>query len=453
MVPDGAAYVNGLRWSHMTDHGGETIVALATGRARAAIALLRLSGPASRFVIETIAGSCPPPRQAVLRRLRRTDTGEVLDHGLVLWLPGPGSFSGEDMAEFHLHGGQAVIAAVLDAILGLPKCRLAEPGEFSRRAFLAGKLDLSAAEGIADLVDAETEAQRRQALRQMDGALTVTVEGWRDRLIACLAEIEADLDFSDEGDVVTYNAATAEEIAGIRAEMAAVLADGRRGERLREGFTVVIAGPPNAGKSTLLNRLLQREAAIVSPIAGTTRDIIEARLDLDGLPVVLVDTAGLRDTQDPLEEEGVRRARKRAKTADLVLALEAVDSSPQSTLPAEGMPVLRIWTKCDLAPPPSGFEGIVLSATTSEGVGDLLDVLAREAGRGVGDGSALVTRERHRRALTDAVAAIDRGREDGGPELLAEDLRLALRALGRVTGRVGVEDILDRVFSTFCIGK
>ncbi|MFC7395904.1 tRNA uridine-5-carboxymethylaminomethyl(34) synthesis GTPase MnmE [Chelatococcus sp. GCM10030263] len=437
----------------MTDHGGDTIVALATGRARAAIAVLRLSGPASRFVLETIAGSCPPPRQARLRRLRRPATGEILDHGLVLWLPGPGSFSGEDMAEFHLHGGHAVVAAVLEAILGLPHCRLAEPGEFSRRAFLAGKLDLSAAEGIADLVDAETEAQRRQALRQMDGALTATVEGWRDRLIACLAEVEAELDFSDEGDVVTDSTATAEEIAHIRDEMTAVLADGRRGERLREGFTVVIAGPPNAGKSTLLNRMLQREAAIVSPIAGTTRDIIEARLDFDGLPVVLVDTAGLRDTQDPLEEEGVRRARARAETADLVLALEAVDSPPQLTSEAPTARLFRVWTKRDLAPPPHGFEGIAISAKTGEGVEHLLDLLASEAARAVGDGSALVTRERHRRALTDAVEALQHYRGTAGPELLAEDLRLALRALGRVTGRVGVEDILDRVFSTFCIGK
>jgi tRNA modification GTPase len=438
----------------MTDHSGDTIVALATGRVRAAIAVLRLSGPASRFVIETMAGRCPPPRQASLRRLHHPETKEILDHTLVLWLPGPASFSGEDMAEFHVHGGQAVIAAVLDAILSLPGCRLAEPGEFSRRAFVAGKLDLSAAEGIADLVDAETEAQRRQALRQMDGALTITVETWRDRLIACLAEVEAELDFSDEGDVVTDRSAVVEEIARIRTEMAAALADGRRGERLRDGFTVVIAGPPNAGKSTLLNRLLQREAAIVSPIAGTTRDIIEAHLDLDGLPVVLVDTAGLRATTDPIEEEGVRRARARAEAADLVLALEAIDSPPQSSLDNGDVPVMRLWTKRDLAPPPHDFDGLAISARTGEGMGELLAQLTAQAAKSLGDGSALVTRERHRRALTEAATALAHcAAVTGTPELLAEDLRLALRALGRITGRVGVEDILDRVFSTFCIGK
>jgi tRNA modification GTPase len=431
----------------------ETILALATGPVRSAVAILRLSGPASRFVLETIAGTCPDPRRASLRHLRSPTTNEILDHALVFWFPGPGSFSGEDMAEFHVHGGTAVIGAVIAAILDIPRCRLAEPGEFSRRAFLAGRLDLSEAEGIADLVDAETELQRRQALRQMDGALSTAVQGWRDRLVDCLAEVEAELDFSDEGDVPDHLAdAVRPRVAAVRCEIAAALADGRRGERLRQGFTVVIAGAPNAGKSTLFNRLLQREAAIVTAIPGTTRDVLETSLDIDGLPVILIDTAGLRSTEDVVEKEGIRRALLRAEGADLVLALEAFDSPPQPS--SWAAPTLRLWTKSDLRQAPDAFEGLAVSSTAGEGIAELLDAIADRAREALGNGAALVTRERHREALVTALAALDRGVElDKPPELFAEDLRLALRGLGRVTGHVGVEDILDRVFSSFCIGK
>lgn len=431
----------------------ETILALATGRVRSAIAILRLSGPSSRFVVETIAGGCPEPRKTSLRYLRSPDNGDILDQALVVWFPGPASFSGEDMAEFHIHGGQAVITAVMRAILAIPGCRLAEPGEFSRRAFLAGRIDLSAAEGIADLVDAETEAQRRQALRQMDGALASAVERWRNGLIDGLAQVEAELDFSDEGDVPDSLAdAVRTRVGAIHDEISTALADGRRGERLREGFTVVIAGAPNAGKSTLFNRLLQRDAAIVSPLAGTTRDVIETAVDIDGLPVILVDTAGLRDTEDMIEQEGIRRARSRVASADLVLALEAFDSPPQS-LDGWAAPAIRLWTKSDLAAPWSGFAGLAVASTTGEGIAALQGAISERAREALGTGSALLTRERHREAIVDVMEALDRSRVSTAPELLAEDLRMALRSLGRITGRVGVEDVLDRVFSSFCIGK
>jgi tRNA modification GTPase len=357
------------------------------------------------------------------------------------------------MAEFHLHGGAAVVRAVMAALLDIPRCRLAEPGEFSRRAFLAGRLDLSKAEGIADLVDAETELQRRQALRQMDGALSTVILDWRDRLVDCLAEVEAELDFSDEGDVPDSLAdAVVPRVVAVRNEIAAAIADGRRGERLREGFTVVIAGAPNAGKSTLFNRLLQREAAIVTPIPGTTRDVLETALDIDGLPVILVDTAGLRPTEDMVEKEGIRRALLRAERADLVLALETFDSPPQSS--GWQAPTLSLWTKSDLQEAPSDFHGLSVSSSTDRGITQLLDAIADRAREALGNGSALVTRERHRYALTATLEALDRGLGPAKPpELFAEDLRLALRGLGRVTGHVGVEEILDRVFSSFCIGK
>ncbi|MBS7696937.1 MAG: tRNA uridine-5-carboxymethylaminomethyl(34) synthesis GTPase MnmE [Chelatococcus sp.] len=438
---------------HENATGRETILALATGPVRSAVAILRLSGPASRFALETIARGCPAPRRASLRYLRAPATEEILDRGLVFWFPEPASFTGEDMAEFHVHGGTAVIRAVISALLAIPGCRLAEPGEFSRRAFLAGRLDLSEAEGIADLVEAQTELQRRQAQRQMDGALSVVILDWRNRLADCLAEVEADLDFSDEADVPDRLAeAVAPRIMAVRDEIAAAIADGRRGERLREGFTVVIAGAPNSGKSTLFNRLLQREAAIVTPIPGTTRDILETALDIDGLPVMLIDTAGLRVTDDAVEKEGIRRALVRAQRADLVLSLQAFDSAPQAA--DWQTPTLQIWTKSDVEDAPQGFSGLVISSTKDRGIAELLDEVAERAREALGNGSALVTRERHRDALTRALAALQRGLEPHKPtELLAEDLRLALRDLGRVTGHVGVEEILDRIFSSFCIGK
>jgi tRNA modification GTPase len=430
----------------------DTIFAPASGHGRAAVAVIRLSGPASRAVLEGMAGGLPPPRRLSLRILVDPDGGERLDQALVAWLPGPHSFTGEDQAELHLHGGLAVRAAVLGALARFPGCRPAEPGEFTRRAFLAGRMDLSAVEGLADLVDAETEAQRRQALRQLEGRLGGLVEAWRERLVRTLALLEAALDFSDEGDVpAALEEQAGGEIAALRGELHRALADAHRGERLREGFFVVLAGPPNAGKSTLLNALARRDVAIVSEIPGTTRDAIEVRCDLSGLPVTFVDTAGLRETADPVERAGVARTRAHVEGADLVLWLVPSDGAP----PAEhGGGGLRVGTKADLGAPPSDVD-LAMSATTGAGLPGLLDRVAAEAERALA-GDAVVTRARHRGALERAAQALDRSEgalAAGHLELAAEDVRLALRALGEITGRVDVEDVLDRLFATFCIGK
>src|SRR5271154_4652774 len=309
-----------------------TIFALSSGRPPAAIAVVRVSGPRANVALEKLIGRVPEPRRATLAQVRDPASGEIIDEALALWFPGPHSETGDDMAELQLHGSHAVIAAVFDALETIEGCRLAEPGEFTRRAFDNGRLDLTAIEGLADLIAAETPAQRRQAFRQLKGLIGDRAEAWREQIIAALALVEARIDFSDEADVPEDLIGPALHAAQqLRDEIAAVLADGRRGERLREGLVVAIAGPPNAGKSTLLNRLVRREAAIVSPYAGTTRDVIEVHLDLDGYPVTLLDTAGIRESDEPAEQEGVRRARARAAEADLVLwvvdAAAAVESN------------------------------------------------------------------------------------------------------------------------------
>ncbi|MGU3361413.1 tRNA uridine-5-carboxymethylaminomethyl(34) synthesis GTPase MnmE [Methylobacterium sp. M6A4_1b] len=433
-----------------------TLFAPATGSGRSAVSVIRISGPASAEVIRSLAGPLPAPRRLSLRTLRAPD-GTRLDQALVAWMPSPGSFTGEDMAELHLHGGVAVRSAVLRALAEIPGCRLAEPGAFTRRAFLNGRLDLTEAEGIADLIDAETEAQRRQALRQLDGALGKTVAAWRHRLIDLLAGVEAALDFSDEGDVddAALDATLADKARRIRDEVSAVLADARRGERLREGFTVVLAGPPNAGKSTLLNALSRREVAIVSATPGTTRDVIEVRCDLGGLPVILVDTAGLRAASDAIEAEGIRRTRVRMEQADLVVLLEGPETEAESVMPPLDGPVLRVRTKCDLDPAISLPDSrIGISARTGAGLDRLMAAIEVRATEAVGSGDALVTRERHRLGLTRCREHLDRLLAGAAlPELAAEDLRLAVRALGEVAGHVGVEEMLDRLFSGFCIGK
>lgn len=433
----------------------DTIFAPATGYGRTAVAVVRISGPqAGPALAALIRAPLPSARRLSLRILREPATGDLLDHALVAWLPGPGTATGEDMAELHLHGGPAVRAAVLRSLGGIPGLVPAEPGAFTRRAFLNGRMDLTAVEGLADLIDAETEAQRRQAVRQLDGALGRAVEGWRVALLDVLAGTEAALDFSDEGDVddEALTASGRDAAARVRDAIRAALADGRRGERLRDGFTVVLAGAPNAGKSTLLNALARRDVAIVSAIPGTTRDAIEVRCDLGGLPVLLVDTAGLRDSTDAIEAEGVARSRRRIDQADLVLWLREPDGEKP---PALSVPVLVVATKGDLSSSTTAGE-IPISARTGAGLDRLLSEIEHLAETSLGSGDALVTRERQRLALERCLHHLDRVVLHGADlpaELVAEDLRLAVRALGEVAGRVGVEEMLDRLFSSFCIGK
>jgi tRNA modification GTPase len=432
----------------------DTIFATASGYGRSAVCLIRISGGASRAVIETLAGSVPEPRRATVRILRDPQNGEPLDQALVLWMPGPNSFTGEDQAELHIHGGLATRAAALRVLGTLENCRPAEAGEFTRRAFLNGRMDLSRVEGLADLIDAETEAQRRQALRQLEGRLGNAAERWREDILQALALLEASLDFSDEGDVPEdLEAEILRKLTLLAEDIRQVLAN-RSGERLREGLTVVLAGPPNAGKSTLLNALAQRDVAIVSPIAGTTRDTIEVHCDLGGLPVVITDTAGLRDTHDLIEQEGVSRARAKAQDADVVLWL--VPPEGAETEPPQARRLLSVATKADLSHVQHDCD-LVVSAATGEGISELIRRLQTEAEAALGQGDAIVTRQRHRSALERAQASILRAiamiKAQGPLELIAEEVRLASRAVGEVTGRVDVEHLLDRLFASFCIGK
>jgi tRNA modification GTPase len=443
----------------------DTIFALSSGPPPAAIAVIRVSGPAARLALERLIGRVPEQRRAALARVHDPVSGVLIDEALVLWFPGPRSETGEDLAELQIHGGRAVIAAVLKALGDLPGFRLAEPGEFTRRAFEAGRLDLTAVEGLADLVGAETEAQRRQALGQLRGLLSGRAEAWRERLIEALALVEAGIDFSDEGDVPKELVPKATEIVRkVETEIAEALAGAGRGERLREGLWVAIAGPPNAGKSTLLNRLARREAAIVSPHAGTTRDVIEVHLDLAGYPVNLLDTAGLNEaSQDPIEQEGMRRAKDVMGRADLVLwmtdAREAGDSLADLSL-SPSASRWRVVNKIDLLDTPlsSAPDRFPISATTGVGVEELVAALVRFARESFRHSEpALVTRERQRArlgqvmaALREAMARVEQG---AGEELVAEDLRHALVGLGRLTGRVDVEEVLDVIFREFCVGK
>jgi tRNA modification GTPase len=430
---------------------GDTIFALASGAGQAAIAVMRISGPTSGGLLDALCGGRPEPRRVTLRRLRDT-TGEVLDQALVLWLPGPGSYSGEDSAELHLHAGRAVIAGVADALVGLG-ARPADPGEFTRRAFLNGRMDLIEAEAVGDLVVAETAEQRRQALRQLDGALGDLYRGWAARLRLLLAEQEALIDFPDEDLPPETEAALLAELAALRQAVGRHLDDGRRGERLREGLVFAVAGPPNVGKSSLVNALAGRDVAIVAASPGTTRDALEIRLDLGGVPVTLVDTAGLRETGDAVEAEGVRRARARAAAADLVVSVCDILAGVGEAGSRGCVHEVRVANKADLGGcAPAG--ALAVSAATGAGLDVLRARLASEA-RALTDaaGPPPLTRARHRAALRDAAERLAGAREAAWPELRAEDLRLALRALGRVTGEVGVEDILDTIFSRFCIGK
>jgi tRNA modification GTPase len=438
--------------------GNDTIFAIASGAGRAAISVLRFSGPAARIIVKSLAGKLPEPRAAALATFRDPATGEAIDKGFVIFFPAPKTYTGEDYAEFHVHGGRAVIAAMVKAIGGITGTRPADPGEFTRRAMVNGKMDLAEVEGLADLIDAETEWQRRAALRQSEGVLGRQTAIWRGALLGAAALLEAEIDFPEEEGVPGSTGRRVGEIlapvlAGLQAEIAA----GRAGERLREGATVVIAGPPNAGKSTLLNALARRDVAIVSPFAGTTRDTIEVHLDLGGCPVSLIDTAGLRESFDAVEEIGIFRAREKAESADLVLWLsEACAPVPPGV---QGGEVWPVFTKSDLLSPAERHSlplGLYISAENAENLDLLLKKMEDFAHATVSDGHAgLIARERHRKAFEGAALALGRILEDPGSsaELLAEDLRVAMVSLQRLTGMVDVEDILGEIFVRFCIGK
>jgi len=445
----------------------ETIYALSTAPVRAALAVVRLSGPNSHAALKNLTGrAAPPPRQAVLRRLYDGPGGRLLDEALVLGFTAPHSFTGEDMVELHLHGGPAVTQSVLRALAGQTGLRMAEAGEFTRRAVLNGKMDLTAAEAIADLIDAEGHAQQDQALGQLAGGLRLQITDWRDRLKVMLAHLEADLEFADEDLPGGLGQTALQGLPDLAAEINAVLAD-RRGLVLRDGLQIALLGPPNAGKSSILNRLAGRDAAIVSARAGTTRDVIEVAMTIDGVPVTLVDTAGLRAAGDEIEREGVRRAKQVAELAGLRIVVSAPDASPEDAADAALLEAIRakadlkIANKADLSAegPPSAAaqqpsDAIAFSAVTGQGEEALLAALqglvAEKAGRAEG---AAVTRMRHVEILTDVAEHMARARAAPALELAAEDLRLAQRALGRITGAVDIEQLLDVVFSDFCIGK
>ncbi|SDR26585.1 tRNA uridine-5-carboxymethylaminomethyl(34) synthesis GTPase MnmE [Pseudovibrio sp. Tun.PSC04-5.I4] len=444
----------------------ETIYAVSSGALPSGVAVIRLSGSQSRPVLrELIKGKFPVSRESSLKKLWDPVDGSLLDHALILWFEGPGSFTGEDTVELHCHGGRAVVAAVLRVLSSFEGCRPAEQGEFTRRAFHNNKLDLTEVEGLADLIDAETDAQRRQAQRQMDGALGQLYTQWRDTLIRSRAMIEAELDFSDEDDIPDSVADEIwVELDKLRNAMLAHLSDARRGERLRSGLQVVLLGPPNAGKSSLMNKLAQRDVAIVTPEAGTTRDVLEVHLDLGGYPVTLIDTAGIRESVGIVEKEGIRRALVHAGKADLILWTRAPNVD-QEDLPASlktgGAEIWQLNTKSDLGDvvDHDSFETtqeINVSVRDEGGMNALLSSLESFAERNIGlIENPLITRERHRSHLTQCVDDLDRAINAAGYpiELRGEDLRRAADQLGRITGRIDVEDLLDVIFRDFCVGK
>ena len=436
----------------------DTIFALSSAPGRAAVAVIRVSGSASVEVLTSMAGMVPPHREARMRIVRHPITKAPIDQALVLYFKAPASETGEDIAELQIHGGRAVISATLGALATIPGCRMAEPGEFARRAFDNGKLDLTAAEGLIDLIDAETEAQRAQALDQAAGSLSKLYDGWRQSMIEAQALVEAAIDFADEGDVTAgvYQHARTSAMA-LRGAIEQHLQLANKGEILRSGYQVVLAGPPNAGKSSLLNALAKRDAAIVSEEAGTTRDIIEVRLDLGGIPVVISDTAGIRDASGAIEREGIRRTLARARDADLVVWL--VDATvPQSDLPAEVQAerCLLVVNKVDSSSADLLAAAARVSAKTGEGIDRLAALIASKAREALGTATAPApTQERHRLHLLRTQKYIDaflHGSE-AQLELRAEDLRLAATELGRLTGRIDPEEVLGQIFGRFCIGK
>lgn len=435
----------------------ETIFALSSGALPSGVAVVRLSGPGTCSALEALAGKLPEPRHATLRTLRDSRSA-ILDRSLVLFFPGPESFTGEDCGELHLHGGRAVVQAVLETLSGYPDFRLAEAGEFTRRAFLNGKFDLTEAEALSDLISAETEAQRRFALANAESRHRALYDGWRKTLIHARAMIEAELDFSDEEDVPGSVAERVwEEIAELRSSLERHAAGYRTAEIIREGFRVVILGAPNAGKSSLLNTLARRDIAIVTEEPGTTRDVLEAVLDVGGVKVIVTDTAGIRENPGRVEALGIDRAIDRAREADLILLLEDCNA-PVRVRPPDGIPHRRIGNKLDLADKTlhPGQYDFLISAHTGEGIDSLLREMRELAVQATSNaGEALPFRERHVQLILDAAGHVDTAvRQTSLPlEVRAEELRLAGNALGRISGTIDVEDLLDTIFSQFCIGK
>jgi tRNA modification GTPase len=434
---------------------GETIYALSSGGLPSGVAVIRISGPATSVILENLIGSLPGPRSATLRTIRDRN-GLPIDSGLILFFPSPASFTGEDCAELQVHGGRAVVQRLLSRLGEFPATRMAVEGEFSRRAFENGKLDLVEVEGLADLIGAETEMQRRLAVEHSSGHLSSLYDSWAERLTRCRALIEAELDFADEDDVPgSVSDQVWAEVAVLKAAVETHLSDAAAGEIIRDGFKVVIAGAPNAGKSSLMNALAQRDLAIVTDVAGTTRDVLQVDLDIGGYLVKLYDTAGLRETDELVEREGIRRAENMVAQADLVLYLHDLSVGAAVSTPADPR-VLTVGTKADLAPARNELDPSI-SAQTGAGLHELRSMIGRRIEKMVRpDSFSLPSRLRHKDSLAECLSAIERSlRMDGAVDLdlRAEELRIAANALGRITGRVDVENLLDVIFSEFCIGK
>lgn len=432
----------------------DTIFALSTGALPSGIAVVRLSGPHTPDVITGLSGGLPVARTATLTTFSADGFG-VIDRGLLLYFPSPSSFTGEDCAELHLHGGRAVVAAMLDALTGYPGLRHAEPGEFTRRAFLNGKIDLTATEALADLIAAETESQRRLSIANHAGAQRVLYESWRAELLALRSRIEATLDFSDEGDVSPMEPWThREQLDGLAMAMGDHLESYRTAEIVRDGYRVALIGPPNVGKSSLLNALARRDVAIVTDIPGTTRDLVEVQLDLAGHKVILTDTAGLRESTDPVEMMGIERAVNAARSADLIISMS--DGSGASITDHNGQPmggaIVRVRSKADLGDDGGAYD-LAVSSVTGSGIDALLARVAKLAGDAASYTGTLPSRRRHVDCLRRAQAHIIAGRNAPLPELRAEELRMASDELGSITGIIGTEELLGAIFSEFCIGK
>ena len=437
-------------------HLQDTIFALSSGRLPSGVAVVRISGPQVRFVIETIIGTMIEPRYAAYKTFRARN-GDAIDRGLVLFFPDPSSFTGEDCAEFHLHGGIAVVEKLLEELASFPNCRIAEAGEFTRRAFTNGKMDLTIAEGLADLIAAETEGQRRLALQVASGAQRELYTQWRQQLVRARALIEAELDFADESDVPgSVSGQVWEQLKSLKSEIVLHIESGKRAAMLRDGLHVVIAGAPNAGKSSLLNFLAGREIAIISEEAGTTRDLLEVKLNLGGIPVYVTDTAGLREATNQVEKIGIARARERAAEADLVLLLEDMQNPIAVSLDESNADIWKVGTKADLDVAKLNEWRYRISTRTNTGLDQLISALQAFAEDRIGQiNDAVPTRQRHINLLRSTISEIEvaADRDDLPLELRAENMRRASQYLGRITGDVDVEEILDVIFSQFCIGK